>query len=47
MGLDAWDLEEAGAGTGCPGSAKGEVGISALAQGPATLLEEEGEVCDN
>lgn len=47
MGLDTWDLEEAEAGTGRPGSAEGEVGISAPAQGPATLLEKEGEVCDN
>ena len=46
-GLDTWDLEEAGAGTGCPGFAEGEVGISALARGPATLLEEEGKVCGN
>lgn len=40
-GLDTWDLEEAGAGTGRPVSAEGEVGISAPAPGPATLLEEE------
>lgn len=44
-GLDTWDLE-AGAGTGRPRSAEGEVGISAPALGPATLLEE-GEACGN
>lgn len=46
-GLDTWDLEGAGARTRCPGFAEGEVGISALARGPATLLEEEGKVCGN
>lgn len=46
-GLDTWDLEEAGLGTWWPGFAEGEVGISALAQGPATLIEEEGKVCVN
>lgn len=46
-GLDTWRWEEAGAGTGRPGSAEGEVGISAPALGPATLPEEEGDVCGN
>lgn len=43
--LDTWDLEEVGAGTGCPGFAVGKVGISAPAQGPATMFEEQGDVC--
>lgn len=45
--LDTWDLEEARAGSRCPGFAEGEVEISAPAQGPATVFEKEGEICDN
>lgn len=45
--LDIWDLEEAAVGTGCPGFTEREVGISAPARGPATMFEEEGEVCGN
>lgn len=46
-GLGHLGLGGGGVGTRWPGFAEGEVGISALAQGPATLIEEEGKVCVN
>lgn len=45
--LGTWGREEARAGTARPGSAEGEVGVSAPALGPATLLREEGVVRGN